>query len=240
MRHEVSRALDVVYQTAQHVPQHYFKECYGIICLSVNDFGVLVTGTAGSGMLMSHDPQTNVWGPPLSVTLSALGMGLVLGSERRDIIVFLHSHEILLRFATKVRLQLGTHSARTLGQHWDDAEKHPRTFHATRDSGSGFEGNETTSFSYCRGVFCGISMEGVIIKSNTKRHKDFYGAAITPKHILLGYSSIRCNRTSGVYILHKKLASLADPSLNFHHEPRGPHLSTDWDHVLQGATVRSR
>jgi lipid-binding SYLF domain-containing protein len=188
MRFDIFRALNILHLGKQ-IPPSYFENCYGVLFLSARELGILVSGTSGSGLLLSHDPHSNVWSSPLSVNLQGIGLGLSVGSEQKEMIVFFHSREMINKFATNVHLQLEGHSF----GHWGTAcgeEHHSRT----------------TAFTFVNGMFCGVSLEGAVLKSNKKRHRDFYGAAITPRHILLSSSGkVRCNARSGVKTLQNKL-----------------------------------
>ena len=159
--------------------------------------GVLVTGTAGSGLLLSHDPLTNVWSSPLSVKLRGVGFGLTVGSEAKDMIVFFQSRDMIIKFATNYHLQL---EGRTGTNHWGHKE-------------SKEEHHQTTTFCFSSGLYYGVELEGIVIKSNIQRHRDFYGAAITPRQILLGSNKVRCNERSGVKSLHAELTRLAQGEL---------------------------
>lgn len=210
MRLDISRALDILYKGERDIPKQYFRDCFGVLFLSATEFGVFVTGTHGSGILMSHNPRTNSWSSPLSVNLSGVGVGLSVGSEHKDVIVFFHSPEMISRFATNVNVKLGSHS--TWGKKHNGEERHhPFTLHATSDGCNFVEGDQTTAFTYSEGRFYGIELEGAILRSNKKRHRDFYGPAISPKRILLG-ASVRCNQRSGVNTLKQKLIQLASQS----------------------------
>eukprot|EP00545_Synedropsis_sp_CCMP1620_P005849 CAMPEP_0119010604 /NCGR_PEP_ID=MMETSP1176-20130426/5128_1 /TAXON_ID=265551 /ORGANISM="Synedropsis recta cf, Strain CCMP1620" /LENGTH=236 /DNA_ID=CAMNT_0006963301 /DNA_START=47 /DNA_END=754 /DNA_ORIENTATION=- len=209
MRMDISCALDILYEAKGLVPSRYFQECYGVLILSIAEFGVLVSGTSGRGILMSHSPRNNVWSSPLSVNLHGIGLGLSIGLEQKDVIIFIHSPAMIAKFATNVHLQLGSHAAHTWGRSSGE-ERHPYMLHATSDGGF-LEGQATTTFAFAHGHFYGIELEGAVLKSNRKRHRAFYGSAITPKRILLGNSPVRCNQRSGVQDLQSKLARLAAP-----------------------------
>lgn len=206
MRFDISRALDILYHAEHDIPRQYFRDCFGVLFLSATEFGVFVSGTHGSGILMSHNPRTNTWSSPLSVNLQGVGVGLTVGSEQKDVVIFFHSPEMISRFATNVHVQLGSHSMWGK-KHNGEEQHHPFTLHATSDGGSFVEGDQTTAFSYSNGRFFGIELEGAILRSNKKRHRDFYGPAISPKRILLG-ASVRCNQRSGVNTLKQKLVQL--------------------------------
>jgi lipid-binding SYLF domain-containing protein len=208
---DISRALDILYKAESIVPHHYFQDCYGVLILSAAEVGVLVSGTSGSGILMSHNPRNNSWSSPLCVNLSGVGLGFSIGSEEKEMIVFLHNREMIAKFAADVHLQLGSHTGHTWGR-TNGEEHHSHTLHATRDGGF-VEGQATSTFAFSHGHFYGVELEGAVLKSNHKRHEAFYGSAITPQRILLGSSPVRCNQRSGVQSLRSKLSQLASPEL---------------------------
>ena len=112
MRVEISNALDILWQ-GQHVPAHFFEKCHGILVLSTRDFGVVLSCAIGSGLLLSHDPQTGQWSAPLSVELHGMGVGLSAGSEERDMIVFFRTPNLIAKFANTLRLQLEGHISKS-------------------------------------------------------------------------------------------------------------------------------
>lgn len=211
MRMDISRALDIIYQAEGPVSKHYFQECYGILILSTTEVGLLVSGTSGNGILMSHNPRNNIWSSPLSVNVQGIGLGLSIGSEEKEMVIFLHSPEMISKFATNVNLQIGSRVAHTWGRSSGE-EHHRHALHATSDGGF-VEGQATSTFVFAHGHFYGIELEGAIVKSNRKRHRAFYGSAITPKRILLGSSPVRCNQRSGVQSLQNRLSELANLEL---------------------------
>lgn len=193
MRFDICQALDIL-DEAKDLPSHYYANCYGVLLLSSREVGVLVSGTAGSGLLLSHDPLTNVWSSPLSVKLRGIGVGLSIGSEAKDMIVFFQSRDTIIKFATNYHLHL---EGRTSGtNHWGHKE-------------SKEQHHQTTTFCFSSGLYYGVELEGVVIKSNIKRHRDFYGDSITPRQILMGSNKVRCNERSGVQSLHDELIRLA-------------------------------
>ncbi|KAI2493573.1 hypothetical protein MHU86_20966 [Fragilaria crotonensis] len=193
MRVEISNALDILWQ-GRHIPAHYFETCHGILVLSTRDYGVVLSRAVGSGLLLSHDPQTGQWSSPLSVELHGMGLGLSAGSEERDMIVFFRTPTLITKFANTLHIKLEGHVSKT---HWGQQQR--REDHA-----------ETTAFCFSRGVHCGIGLEGATVKWNKSRHEDFYGASITPRQILLGGNiKVRCNSRSGAKELQDQLIVMA-------------------------------
>lgn len=193
MRVEVSDALDVLWE-GRFIPADNFETCHGVLILSTRDFGVVVSRAVGSGLLLSHDPQTGQWSSPVSVELHGMGLGLSAGAEEKDMIVFFRTPTLISKFANTFHMQLEGHIAKA---HWGERKSDEQ--HA-----------ETRAFCYSRGVHCGIGLEGATVKLNKVRQQDFYGAAITPRHILLGgHNKVRCNARSGVKELQDQLITMA-------------------------------
>ena len=194
MKFDVCNALDILWQ-GHCIPSSYFESCHGVLLLSTRETSViLVSGTVGSGLLISHDPNTGVWSPPLSVHLQGMGVGLSAGTEEKDLIVFLQSPELISKFASNCRLQLGGHVENH--QHW--GPQNSKAHHS-----------KMTVFCFSRGAHCGVSFEGAVVSWNKKQHIGFYGTAISPYDVLHGVTKIRCNARSGVKDLHDELIILA-------------------------------
>jgi lipid-binding SYLF domain-containing protein len=221
MRFDIGQALDIL-DEAKHLPSHYYANCYGVLILCAKEVGTLVTGIAGSGLLLSHDPLTNVWSSPLSVKLLGIGLGLSMGSDAKDMIVFFQSRSIISKFAANYHLHLEGRAANHWGQK-ESKEQH----------------HQTTTFCFSNGVYYGVELEGVVIKSNMKRHRDFYGAAITPRQILLGSNKVRCNRRSRVKSLHDELMLLAGQGQRVVNEDEVKNELPSWISSLTATGVQA-
>ena len=112
MRAEVSHALDILWE-GRYIPAHYFETCHGVLVLSTRDFGVVLSRAVGSGLILSHDPQTGQWSSPLSVELHGMGVGLAAASEEKDMIVFFRTPNLIAKFANTLRLQLEGHISKS-------------------------------------------------------------------------------------------------------------------------------
>jgi hypothetical protein len=193
MRFDICQALDIL-DEAKDLPSHYYANCYGVLLLSSREVGVLVSGTAGSGLLLSHDPLAKY------VEFTLVGQA---SWNRCQATHWFRSqgHDCVLpvtRHNNQVCNQLPPSSRRTHRgtNHWGHKE-------------SKEQHHQTTTFCFSSGIYYGVELEGVVIKSNIKRHRDFYGDSITPRQILMGSNKTQCNERSGVQSLHDELIRLA-------------------------------
>lgn len=192
MKMEVDRAMDVMYDVEQQIPKKYFEECHGIVMITVVEVGLLVSGSKGSGLLIGRitndddDNKSKSWSPPVAISYSGMGVGLVVGKETKAMIIFLMTEEALTTFSSSVHIQLGSQAAATVG---DKNKEKDHTLHAT---GKGVM--HTAAFTHSKGAFVGVSLESAIIKLDTKRHHDLYGPNVPVEEILHG-GAVKDTRT---------------------------------------------
>ena len=78
---------DALNPKTKNVPQKLFEECHGIILLTVVKAGFLITGHAGTGVMMAKND--GVWSPPVAVYIGGCSVGAVAGKKDDNVIIFL-------------------------------------------------------------------------------------------------------------------------------------------------------
>jgi hypothetical protein len=73
----LEHALSVI-DHAKHIPKGLFKQAKGVMLLSAQEGGFLVSATSGSGVLISHNDDGS-WGAPMAMHLNGFGGGAVFG-----------------------------------------------------------------------------------------------------------------------------------------------------------------
>ena len=84
--HVLEQALN---PKTRKVPQRLFRDCHGIVLLTMIKAGFLVTGHAGTGVMMAKDVATEEWSPPVAVYNAGYSIGAVGGKKSDNVIIFL-------------------------------------------------------------------------------------------------------------------------------------------------------
>jgi len=83
MKIEVDRAMDVLYDIESKIPRRYIQNCHGIVLVTVTEFGMVISRSKGSGLLIGHS-NGNKWSPPIAISYSGIGLfGLIAGQGKQ-------------------------------------------------------------------------------------------------------------------------------------------------------------
>lgn len=58
---------------AQGVPKSLFKKAHGIVLVSSVEFGLVISGNIGAGIVMVKDKEDGKWSPPSAVKFGGVG-----------------------------------------------------------------------------------------------------------------------------------------------------------------------
>jgi len=156
------------------LPQDLFQTCKGIMFLRIWKGGVVIGGLGGTGIVMAHNNAT--WSHPCAVSIGGFQFGLQLGLERVDDILLLHDDAALRLFSEKGHFKLGIDASIAIGSFGRDA-----------NSGitmSGGESKSIYSYSFAKGAFIGLAMDGAVLSIDDSVNEEFYGRKIGVKEIL--------------------------------------------------------
>ena len=73
MIEEALKMLDDGYSRISIRPSE-IKKCHGIVFLESVQVGFLFSAQMGTGILLRHDKEKNVWGPPLAIGLTGVSL----------------------------------------------------------------------------------------------------------------------------------------------------------------------
>ncbi len=127
---------------------------------------------AGRGVISCRTPQGR-WGPTSFLTLSGGSVGLQIGVEKADFVLFLMT-ERGARSLVESEFTLGGKGSVAAGPVGRSAEG---STDIKLDA-------EIYSYGRTKGLFAGLSLEGARINTDKKAIKKFYGEAIEPEAIL--------------------------------------------------------
>ena len=101
--HVLDSALD---PKTNGIPRDLFKQCKGIVLLSVIEAGFCFSGNVGTGVVMAR-AEDGSWSPPSAVGLAGVGFGFMFGAETKDILILIMDSNTL-----KVRTTFSRHHNR--------------------------------------------------------------------------------------------------------------------------------
>jgi lipid-binding SYLF domain-containing protein len=158
------------------LPFDLFQTCKGIIFLRIWKAGIFLGGIGGTGIVLAH--RNGSWSHPCALTFGGIQLGLQLGIERVDDILLLRDEEALRLFMEKGHFKLGVDASIALGNYGRDA-----------NTGIVLSGNESKSiyaYSFAKGAFIGLSLDGGTLSIDHSVNEEFYGRKVTVKDIFYG------------------------------------------------------
>lgn len=133
-----------------------------------------IGGHKGTGVISCRDEQE--WSPPAFVKISGGSLGLQIGGEESDLVLFFMTRrgvESLL----ETKFTLGGEAGVAAGPYGSSAETSTDLrFRA-----------EIYAYARSRGLFAGLSIEGASMTVSQKAIKKYYGARIWPEEILFDH-----------------------------------------------------
>jgi lipid-binding SYLF domain-containing protein len=181
------------------IPYDLFQACKGIVFLRIWKAGIFVGGLGGTGLVLAH--RNGKWSNPCAVSIGGLQLGLHLGIERVDDILLLHDDSALNLLFEKGNFKLGADASIAIGPYGRDANMGVAM--------SGKDSKSIYSYSFAKGAFVGLSLDGGSITVNDSINEEFYGRKVSIKDVL--YADIDFPQDDDFYKL-KQL--LNDYSLN--------------------------
>jgi len=160
----------------QQFPNELFQTCKGIIFLRMWKAGFFVGGIGGTGIVMAH--QNGVWSRPCAVSVGGIQLGLHVGVERVDDILILRDDAALKLFMEKGHFKLGVDASIAIGNFGRDTN--------TGITISEKQSKSIYSYSFAKGAFIGLSLDGGMLTIDHSVNEEFYGNKIDVKDIFFG------------------------------------------------------
>ena len=70
------------------VPRVLFRDCKGLVLLSVIEAGFIFSGSVGTGVILTQNDMGE-WSAPSALGLTGVGFGVLAGAEVKDILILL-------------------------------------------------------------------------------------------------------------------------------------------------------
>ena len=128
----------------------------------------LVGAAGGSGVLLARDFVKGGWSPPSFYRMSAGSFGFQAGADSSQVVLIIQTFSALERFYGSGTAKLGLDAGITFGSIGE----------------GGTTGFDIVSFSWSKGLFGGMSVEGLAITTAGSDNEAYYGAPVKPEEIL--------------------------------------------------------
>jgi len=165
--------FDLKYQ----LPFNLFQSCKGIMFLRLWKGGLFLGGIGGTGIVLAH--LDNTWSAPCAVSVGGLQIGFQVGIERVDDILLLHDDSALKLFIEQGHFRLGIDASIAVGSFGRDSN-------TAVVMGQGGESKSIYSYSFAKGAFIGLSLDGGTLSVDDKVNEEYYGYKMGVKDILYG------------------------------------------------------
>lgn len=131
--------------------------------------GFLLGGSGGSGALITRDAQTGEWSYPAFYTMGSVSFGLQIGAESSQIILLVRTEKGMDSMLS-TSFKLGADASVAAGPAGGGAKA------ATAD---------ILAYSYAKGAYTGVSIEGAVIKVREKWNEEYYGKRTSPADVFI-------------------------------------------------------
>jgi lipid-binding SYLF domain-containing protein len=170
--------MQEVLDIPDNIPQELLEKAECVIVIpSMTKVAVGIGGSYGRGAMVCRTGKTfnGPWGAPAMYALDGGSFGLQLGGESTDVVLLVMNSrgaEALLSSTVK----LGANMSAAAGPKGRNAEASTDvTLRA-----------EILSYSRARGLFAGVSLEGVSLRPDDDASEQVYGRRLTARSIVMG------------------------------------------------------
>lgn len=131
--------------------------------------GAFLVGAAGGrGVLLAQDFVRGGWSYPAFYGMSVASVGFQAGVDASEVVMIIQTHAGLERFYDAGTVRLGVDAGLTLGP-WGEG---------------GTAGLDIVTFAWSKGLFGGMSLDGVAVTTYDGSNEAYYGKPARPEHIL--------------------------------------------------------
>jgi SH3 domain-containing YSC84-like protein 1 len=128
----------------------------------------LVGAAGGKGVLLAQDFVKGGWSYPAFYGMSVASVGFQAGVDASEVVMIIQTHSGLERFYGTGTVRLGIDAGLTLGP-WGEA---------------GMTGLDIVTFTWSKGLFGGMSLDGLAVAAYDGSNKAYYGLPAKPEQIL--------------------------------------------------------
>jgi lipid-binding SYLF domain-containing protein len=128
----------------------------------------LIGAAGGKGVLLAQDFVKGGWSYPAFYGMSVTSVGLQAGIDASEVVMIIQSHGGLERFYGTGTVRLGLDAGLTLGP-WGEG---------------GVTGLDIVTFTWSKGLFGGMSLDGLAVAAFDGSNEAYYGSPVKPEQIL--------------------------------------------------------
>ncbi|KAI8841701.1 hypothetical protein BC829DRAFT_364370 [Chytridium lagenaria] len=157
------------------IPTKIIANCKGVAVLTLIKAGFVWSGRAGAGLVVARLPDGR-WSAPCAIGAAGAGFGAQIGAELTDCVFILNTESAVRAFSHGGNVTFGANLSVAAGPVGRQAE------------GAGTVANLAPIYAYSKtkGLFAGLSLEGLVIITRKETNATFYGQKVTPKELLSG------------------------------------------------------
>jgi lipid-binding SYLF domain-containing protein len=144
----------------------------------------LVGAAGGKGVLLAQDFVHGGWSSPAFYGMSAASVGAQAGFDSSEVVMIIQTFSGLERFYGAGTVRLGLDAGVTLGP-WGEG---------------GTTGLDIVTFAWSKGLFAGMSLDGLAVTAYDGSNEAYYGSQVKPEQILTtnAFSNPGANRLRAV------------------------------------------
>jgi len=164
---------NMIYDSKVKIPEKVRDNAQAIaIFPGTIEISMFLGGKTGEGVMVVRK-DNGTWSYPFFVKLGGAGFGLQLGVEKKDILMFFKSRDIVQKLSNN-KMTLGVDASVAAG---------PAGESAGRGSEVDFS-SEVYTYTKTQGVFAGVSFDGSVMNHNYDKNIELYGNSISPEQII--------------------------------------------------------
>lgn len=162
-------------------------------------FGMTMSGGLGIVMVRNKD---RTWSAPSAIGCGGIGFGLQAGGSMTRSVIVLNTDGAVEAFSGETQIKLGSSVSVAAGPVGREASGDIRA-NVQDGSGKGAQENQggaaapgsgdakeklsaCFSYSFSKGLFAGVALEGAVLRARADENKRFYGETVTPRQIFSG------------------------------------------------------
>ncbi|QUC21404.1 uncharacterized protein UV8b_05647 [Ustilaginoidea virens] len=180
------------------IPPSILSQAKGFAILTILKAGFLGSGRVGSGLVVARLPDGS-WSAPSAIAAAGGGFGGQIGLELTDFVFVLNDANAVKTFAQMGSITLGGNVSLAAGPVGRNAEAAGA---ASLRSVSGI-----FSYSKTKGLFAGVSLEGMAIIERRDANEKLYGTRYTAQQLLGGAVSPPPAADSLMVVLNSRVFS---------------------------------
>eukprot|EP00668_Euglena_longa_P004563 GGOE01005328.1.p1 GENE.GGOE01005328.1~~GGOE01005328.1.p1 ORF type:complete len:384 (-),score=131.42 GGOE01005328.1:665-1765(-) len=161
----------------QRIPSTLIRSAKGLAFLTIAKSGLVIGVQAGLGIVIGRKPDGK-WSPPCAFRTGGLSCGVLIGASVVDLLLVINTEEQLKVLTSSGMVKLGADLEVSVGPVGRNAQA------SVAAGNKGVAGCYAYSFS--KGMFGGVSLDGVMLVPNDTENARFYGQPVKPKDIFVG------------------------------------------------------